>query len=69
MQDSWGGGDEEQMGMSGGHWDVDEGDVWNSGMSQENNSSCNSWSNAPKKGLQKVQRCPWSDRMNASLAG
>jgi hypothetical protein len=69
MQDSWAGGDEEQMGMSGGQWDPDEGDAWNSGMSQENNSSCNSWSNGPKKGLQKVQRCPWRDRMNDSLAG
>ncbi|XP_056465101.1 trinucleotide repeat-containing gene 6C protein-like [Gadus chalcogrammus] len=55
MQDSWAGGDEEQMGMSGGQWDPDEGDAWNSGMSQENNSSCNSWSNGPKKGLQKMQ--------------
>ena len=50
MQDGWGGGGEE-MGMSGGQWDTDEGDMWNSTASQE---SSNSWGNGPKKGPPKV---------------
>ncbi|XP_076838829.1 trinucleotide repeat-containing gene 6C protein isoform X2 [Brachyhypopomus gauderio] len=51
MQDGWGGG--EEMGLSAGQWDQDEGDVWNSTASQESNSSCSSWGNLPKKGPQK----------------
>uniref|UniRef100_A0A672G2Z0 Trinucleotide repeat-containing gene 6C protein n=1 Tax=Salarias fasciatus TaxID=181472 RepID=A0A672G2Z0_SALFA len=47
MQDSWGSG--EEMGMSTGQWDAEDGDVWNSPTSQESSSSCNSWGNGPKK--------------------
>ncbi|XP_078140606.1 trinucleotide repeat-containing gene 6C protein [Centroberyx gerrardi] len=52
MQDGWGGGGEE-LSLSGGQWDADEGDMWNNAASQESNSSCNSWGNASKKGPQK----------------
>ncbi|XP_074521638.1 trinucleotide repeat-containing gene 6C protein isoform X1 [Halichoeres trimaculatus] len=48
MQDSWGNGGEE-MGMSTGQWDTEDGDMWNSPTSQESSSSCNSWGNGPKK--------------------
>ncbi|XP_059414319.1 trinucleotide repeat-containing gene 6C protein-like isoform X1 [Carassius carassius] len=51
MQDGWGGG--EDMGLSAGQWEQDEGDMWNSTASQESNSSCNSWGNPPKKGPPK----------------
>ncbi|XP_058508528.1 trinucleotide repeat-containing gene 6C protein isoform X4 [Solea solea] len=51
MQEGWGGGGEE-LSLSGGQWDAEEGDLWNSNTSQENNS-CNSWGNAPKKGPPK----------------
>lgn len=53
MQDGWGGGGEE-LNLSGGQWDAEEGDMWNSAASQESNSSCNSWGNATKKIAQKV---------------
>lgn len=53
MQDGWGGGGED-LSLSGGQWDTEEGDMWNSTASQESNSSCNSWGNASKKGPQKV---------------
>ncbi|CAF91958.1 unnamed protein product, partial [Tetraodon nigroviridis] len=43
MQDSWGNG--EDM----GHWDAEEGDMWNSPTSQESSSSCNSLGNGPRK--------------------
>ncbi|XP_069380540.1 trinucleotide repeat-containing gene 6C protein isoform X6 [Paralichthys olivaceus] len=52
MQDGWGGGGEE-LSLSGGQWDAEEGDMWNSAPSQESNSSCNSWGNASKKVPQK----------------
>uniref|UniRef100_A0A3Q1BWH4 Trinucleotide repeat-containing gene 6C protein n=1 Tax=Amphiprion ocellaris TaxID=80972 RepID=A0A3Q1BWH4_AMPOC len=52
MQDGWGGGGED-LSLSGGQWDAEEGDMWNSTASQESNSSCNSWGNASKKGPQK----------------
>lgn len=53
MQDSWGNG--EDM----GHWDAEEGDMWNSPTSQESSSSCNSWGNGPKKIPNKVRKtCP-----------
>ncbi|XP_045932329.1 trinucleotide repeat-containing gene 6C protein isoform X2 [Micropterus dolomieu] len=52
MQDGWGGGGEE-LNLSGGQWDAEEGDMWNSAASQESNSSCNSWGNASKKIPQK----------------
>ncbi|KAM6939975.1 LOW QUALITY PROTEIN: trinucleotide repeat-containing gene 6C protein [Xenentodon cancila] len=52
MQDGWGNGGEE-MSMSTSQWDTDDGDVWNSPTSQESGSSCNSWSNGPKKGPSK----------------
>ncbi|XP_026026367.1 trinucleotide repeat-containing gene 6C protein isoform X1 [Astatotilapia calliptera] len=48
MQDGWGNGGEE-MGMSTSQWDTEDGDVWNSPTPQESSSSCNSWSNGPKK--------------------
>lgn len=54
MQDGWGGG--EDMGLSAGQWEQDEGDMWNSTASQESNSSCNSWGNPPKKGPPKVKK-------------
>ncbi|XP_077574414.1 trinucleotide repeat-containing gene 6C protein isoform X1 [Stigmatopora nigra] len=52
MQDSWGSGGDE-MSMSTGQWDTEDGDMWTSPTSQESNSSCNSWSNGPKKGPSK----------------
>ncbi|KPP76202.1 trinucleotide repeat-containing protein 6C-like [Scleropages formosus] len=52
MQDSWGGGGED-LNLSAGQWEHDDGEMWNSTASQESNSSCNSWSNPPKKGPQK----------------
>ncbi|XP_026180062.2 trinucleotide repeat-containing gene 6C protein isoform X2 [Mastacembelus armatus] len=52
MQDGWGGGGEE-LSLSGGQWDAEEGDMWNSTASQESNSSCNSWGTTSKKGPQK----------------
>ncbi|XP_051571363.1 trinucleotide repeat-containing gene 6C protein-like isoform X3 [Myxocyprinus asiaticus] len=51
MQDGWGGG--EDMSLSAGQWEQDEGDMWNSTASQESNNSCNSWGNPPKKGPPK----------------
>lgn len=53
MQEGWGGGGEE-LNLSSGQWDAEEGDMWNSTASQESNSSCNSWGNASKKVPQKV---------------
>lgn len=54
MQEGWGsGGDEVNLNTS--QWEDEEGDVWNNTPSQESNSSCSSWGNAPKKGLQKVR--------------
>lgn len=55
MQDGWGGRGED-MSLSGGQWDTEEGDMWNSAASQESSSSCNSWGNPSKKGPQKVWR-------------
>ncbi|KAM9857702.1 trinucleotide repeat-containing gene 6C protein [Aulostomus maculatus] len=52
MQDGWGTGGEE-MGLSTGQWDTEDGDMWNSPTSQESSSSCNSWGNGPKKGATK----------------
>ncbi|KAM8786368.1 trinucleotide repeat-containing gene 6C protein isoform 10-T10 [Rhynchonycteris naso] len=52
MQEGWGsGGDDMNLGSS--QWDDEEGGVWNNAASQESTSSCSSWGNAPKKGLQK----------------
>ncbi|XP_066093933.1 trinucleotide repeat-containing gene 6C protein isoform X7 [Saccopteryx bilineata] len=52
MQEGWGsGGDDMNLGPS--QWDDEEGGVWNNAASQESTSSCSSWGNAPKKGLQK----------------
>ncbi|XP_077897675.1 trinucleotide repeat-containing gene 6C protein isoform X6 [Ictidomys tridecemlineatus] len=52
MQEGWGsGGDEVNLGPS--QWEDEEGDLWNNAASQESTSSCSSWGNAPKKGLQK----------------
>ncbi|XP_070398811.1 trinucleotide repeat-containing gene 6C protein [Nothobranchius furzeri] len=58
MQDGWGGGGGgggEELSLSGGQWDTEEGDMWNSTASQESNSSCNSWGNTSKKVQQKVK--------------
>lgn len=53
MQEGWGsGGDDMSLGPS--QWEDEEGAMWNSAASQESASSCSSWGNAPKKGLQKV---------------
>ncbi|XP_045571539.1 trinucleotide repeat-containing gene 6C protein isoform X3 [Salmo salar] len=52
MQDGWGGGSGgggEDMGLSGGQWDPDDGDMWSSQASQESNS----WGNRPRKGPPK----------------
>ncbi|XP_006145778.1 trinucleotide repeat-containing gene 6C protein isoform X4 [Tupaia chinensis] len=52
MQEGWGsGGDELSLGTS--QWEDEEGDVWNNAASQESTSSCSSWGNTSKKGLQK----------------
>nr|KAF6286972.1 trinucleotide repeat containing adaptor 6C [Pipistrellus kuhlii] len=52
MQEGWGsGGDDVSLGPS--QWDDDDGGMWNSAASQDSSSSCSSWGNAPKKGLQK----------------
>ncbi|XP_030638829.1 trinucleotide repeat-containing gene 6C protein [Chanos chanos] len=53
MQDGWVSG--EDMNLSAGQWEQDEGDMWNSTASQESNSSCSSWGNPPKKGPQKAK--------------
>lgn len=55
MQEGWGSGGDE-MNLSTSQWEDEEGDVWNNAASQESTSSCSSWGNAPKKGLQKVMR-------------
>ncbi|XP_075759675.1 trinucleotide repeat-containing gene 6C protein isoform X5 [Pelodiscus sinensis] len=52
MQEGWGSGGDE-VNLSTSQWEDEEGDMWNNTASQENNSSCNSWGNVPKKGLQK----------------
>ncbi|XP_074175572.1 trinucleotide repeat-containing gene 6C protein isoform X2 [Rhinolophus sinicus] len=53
MQEGWGsGGDDMSLGPS--QWEDEEGAMWNSAASQESASSCSSWGNAPKKGLQKA---------------
>ncbi|XP_035260980.1 trinucleotide repeat-containing gene 6C protein isoform X1 [Anguilla anguilla] len=52
MQDGWGGGGED-LSLSAGQWEPDDGDMWNSTASQESNSSCSSWGNPPKKGPPK----------------
>lgn len=53
MQEGWGSGGDE-VNLSTSQWEDEEGDMWNNTASQESNSSCSSWGNAPKKGLQKV---------------
>nr|XP_033816018.1 trinucleotide repeat-containing gene 6C protein isoform X3 [Geotrypetes seraphini] len=52
MQEGWGNGGDD-MNLSTSQWEDEEGDVWNNAASQESNSSCSSWGNAPKKGLPK----------------
>lgn len=57
MQEGWGsGGDDANLGAS--QWEDEDGGVWNNAASQESPSSCSSWGNAPKKGLQKVRAAP-----------
>lgn len=57
MQEGWGsGGDDMSLGPS--QWEDEEGAMWNSAASQESASSCSSWGNAPKKGLQKGMKAP-----------
>ncbi|KAG8445979.1 hypothetical protein GDO86_013741 [Hymenochirus boettgeri] len=56
MQEGWGNSGEE-VGLTS-QWEEEEGDVWNNSASQDNNSSCNSWGNGPKKGLSKVIKTP-----------
>lgn len=55
MQEGWGSGGDEVT-LSTSQWEDEEGDMWNNTASQESSSSCNSWGNAPKKGLQKVRQ-------------
>ncbi|KAM7334644.1 hypothetical protein ACRRTK_007964 [Alexandromys fortis] len=56
MQEGWGsGGDEMNLGTS--QWEDEDGDMWNN-ASQESSSSCSSWGNASKKGLQKGMKTP-----------
>ncbi|XP_043940934.1 trinucleotide repeat-containing gene 6C protein isoform X2 [Protopterus annectens] len=52
MQEAWGTSGED-ITLSTSHWEEEEGDMWNNAASQESNSSCGSWGNAQKKGLQK----------------
>ncbi|XP_054449107.1 trinucleotide repeat-containing gene 6C protein [Pteronotus mesoamericanus] len=57
MQEGWGsGGDDGNLGP--GQWEDEEGGMWNSAASQDSTSSCSSWGNAPKKGLQKGMKTP-----------
>ncbi|KAH0517906.1 Trinucleotide repeat-containing gene 6C protein [Microtus ochrogaster] len=57
MQEGWGsGGDEMNLGTS--QWEDEDGDMWNNAASQESSSSCSSWGNASKKGLQKGMKTP-----------
>ncbi|XP_036692732.1 trinucleotide repeat-containing gene 6C protein isoform X6 [Balaenoptera musculus] len=52
MQEGWGSsGDDANLGA--GQWEDEDGGMWNNAASQESTSSCSSWGNAPKKGLQK----------------
>lgn len=65
MQEGWGsGGDDMSLGPS--QWEDDEGGMWNSAASQESTSSCSSWGNAPKKGLQKVRFAKTPSRCSAN---
>ncbi|KAM7089017.1 trinucleotide repeat-containing gene 6C protein isoform 7-T9 [Ciconia maguari] len=57
MQEGWGSGGDE-VNLSTSQWEDEEGDMWNNTASQESSSSCNSWGNAPKKGLQKPKTNP-----------
>lgn len=53
MQEGWGSGGDD-MNLGTGQWEEEEGSMWNNAASQESTSSCSSWGNASKKGLQKV---------------
>nr|KAF6459460.1 trinucleotide repeat containing adaptor 6C [Rousettus aegyptiacus] len=52
MQEGWGSGGDD-MSLGPGQWEDEEGGMWSNAASQESTSSCSSWGNAPKKGLQK----------------
>lgn len=54
MQEGWGSGGDDAN-LSAGQWEDEDGGMWNNAASQESTSSCSSWGNAPKKGLQKVR--------------
>ncbi|XP_073901111.1 trinucleotide repeat-containing gene 6C protein isoform X3 [Castor canadensis] len=57
VQEGWGsGGDDVSLGAS--RWEDEEGDMWSNAASQESASSCGSWGNAPRKGLQKGMKTP-----------
>lgn len=69
MQEGWGSGGDE-VNLSTSQWEDEEGDMWNNTASQESNSSCSSWGNAPKKGLQKVglkQLCYKYQQFNSQM--
>ncbi|XP_024902783.1 trinucleotide repeat-containing gene 6C protein isoform X1 [Pteropus alecto] len=70
MQEGWGsGGDDMSLGPS--QWEDEEGGMWNNAASQESTSSCSSWGNAPKKGLQKrepAEEALKSNNMNLDQA-
>ncbi|OXB81161.1 UNVERIFIED_CONTAM: hypothetical protein H355_005091 [Colinus virginianus] len=70
MQEGWGSGGDE-VNLSTSQWEDEEGDMWNNTASQESSSSCNSWGNAPKKGLQKrepAEEALKSNNMNLDQA-
>ncbi|XP_017453243.2 trinucleotide repeat-containing gene 6C protein isoform X4 [Rattus norvegicus] len=57
MQEGWGSGADE-MNLGTSQWEDEDGDMWNNAASQESSSSCSSWGNASKKGLQKGMKTP-----------
>ncbi|XP_054986979.1 trinucleotide repeat-containing gene 6C protein [Sorex araneus] len=57
MQEGWGSGGDD-MALGTGQWEDEDSGMWNSAASQESTSSCSSWGNAPKKGLQKGMKAP-----------
>ncbi|XP_036012509.1 trinucleotide repeat-containing gene 6C protein isoform X7 [Mus musculus] len=57
MQEGWGSGADE-MNLGTSQWEDEDGDMWNNAASQESSSSCSSWGNTSKKGLQKGMKTP-----------
>ncbi|OWK14290.1 hypothetical protein Celaphus_00001586 [Cervus elaphus hippelaphus] len=70
MQEGWGSGGDDAN-LSASQWEDEDGGVWNNTASQESPSSCSSWGNAPKKGLQKrepAEEALKSNNMNLDQA-